>query len=1177
MRAGLRARTIRTGMLTIVAAVVMAVMLVAAPAMAGAAVRAYPDLTGLASSTHPVDTTWYRSRAVSFSWDATSAYTGYSYAIDSSATAPTLDLTRDALTPRFSWGASTTVSPIGMYPPSFDDGVVADFNGDGILDVAQVGMQWLYVFLGNGDGTFTEKPQPPILAPYLSLYWNGREFEGRELVAADFDKDGAMDLALAGASWKADYLVLNGAGDGTFAISGGAASGWLSSRAGETWTVGRSIVAADFDGDTKLDLAMSLETSPGVVAVYPGTDPLGTFGAGTALRVSGTVDVVRDLAAGDLDGDGCPELVGVVGYDSAARIAIWDNTGGALTTLPVLDVPTWRDCSDVEIAEMDGDGAPEIVASSNDNDYYKSGVMIYHGDLATGFTGTGLAPLSYEAINDLKVVDINADGILDVVGLNVFGYGNESAGIEYYLNDGAGGFTGPVRYRAWSNSVRRFGLGDFDGNGLVDFLTLTPPDDPAIGPSTRLVPWLGAAGAQVTAPADGTHYVHVRGVNGGSAGPVADVRVRIDSTGPSVTVTGTTDGAVYLSGSVPAAAFMASDPLWPDSSGVAEVHWGDTGGGGGVVSGARVDLTLPSTPGVYVYWAHGVDAAGNQGAETSFVVTVLGDVAGLVSPTHPDASESYPATTAGFAWTERSAVGYSYQLDQDPNGVPDLVPDRFRSRLTPVLAPVSYPASASAVPPATGDFNRDGRIDIAVADSDGTGVRILLNRGGGFSSSGSDHYYDTGTYPQHIRAADLDGDGALDLVFTNSEPSSIGVMRGNGDGSFRSPVSISQEFDSLHIATGDFDGDGRAEAACANWMSSFVIVDWNGEAFTASYRTLKPGVAGCGSIAAGDLDGDGHLDVVLGTSSGEILIARNDGAGTFAGSSITTQAVSALPYDMELADLGRDGKLDLVINSPRAETFIIMKGDGAGGFGAERVLAATGSGDFALGDLTGDGVLDLAQWVPAEPTAIRTWIGDGSGWFGGPTDTGAASPGWTGITAADLDGDGYGDVAAIDDRSQLEVFRGWDRRSNVTFDGLAPGTYYFHVREVGSRAGARTSTIRINVGDAYGQRVGELLFGANSSALTARARANLKRIAWLAKARGTSTVYVRGYTAYRDRGSVASRTRLSLARAKRAKAYLEARLRAIGYRANVVAIGEGDAPGVTRTRWQDRKAVISLK
>jgi hypothetical protein len=1164
----------------------LAFVALALPAFAFASTMTLPDITGLSSPTHPSDTTWYPTRSVSFSWEATRAFDGYSFAFDGAATAPTLDMTRDGLMPRFSEGASTPVGPTEPWAmPRFGYQAVADFNGDGILDLAEAGGTRLYVLLGKGDGTFETKVQPPSSNPYLFLTGNGYEYESRELVAADFDLDGETDLALVGHSPAAEYLVLKGVGDGTFTISWGAASGWTGDWWTSPWITGRSITTADFDANGTLDLAASLESSPGVVVVYPGNTD-GTFGAGTPLRVSGTItaaDVVRDLATGDLDADGRPELVGVLGGDATARTAIWHNVGGTLTTPSALNVPGAREHSKVEVAEMDGDGAPEIVAASKDSNYFQSGVTIYHGNLAGGFTATGLMPLDHEDWMDLKVVDINADGLLDVVGLNAYAYNSEGrAGVEWYLNDGSGGFTGPFRHRSYDNSVQQFSVGDFDGNGLVDFVVCPPPDSSFAGPGARVVPILASAGVDVVAPSDGTFYFHVRGVSGGTGGAASDLRVRIDTTGPAVSLTGISDGGIYVSGSIPPASIVASDPNMPDASGVAAVHWSTSFGTSGETAGDSVPVSIPTAPGVYIYTAHAVDNAGNQGIEKTFAVTVLGDVLGLASPTHPLATTWYPATTAGFRWDERPGVEYSYQLDRDPNGAPDLVADPFASRGSMLMPPASYPASASIGPLATGDFNGDGKADIAAGENDGTGVRILLNHGDGtFPTGGPDHYYDTGTYPTDIHAVDLDNDKKLDLVFGNgSETSSLGIMRGNGDGTFR-PMEVVglPSSDAVSLAVADYDRDGRLEIACGGWDSTVDIVYWSGTSWALRHVTLPDGAQGIGSIATGDFNGDGRPDLVLGNDASELVVALNEGAGLFPGSAISTEPVSASANELAVADLDRDGRADVVVNAYGSSKLITLDGDGTGAFSGEHVLDISGSADVTLGDFNRDGVLDLARWLPGWPT-MQVFTGDGAGSFTGPVANTAAAQGAYGVASADFDGDGFADVAAADWDGKVEIFRGWDRRSNVTFTGLATGTWYFHVREVGPGAGARVSTIRINIATpvpAKGRSVGAVRFGPNTYRLNAWSKAALRKLAIAIKVRGYKTVTVEGWTAHRDRGSSSFRRRLSAARARSVKAYLDSRFRVLKVKVRVVAVGKGAVPGSRDGTSLDRKVVIWAK
>jgi hypothetical protein len=381
--------------------------------------------------------------------------------------------------------------------------------------------------------------------------------------------------------------------------------------------------------------------------------------------------------------------------------------------------------------------------------------------------------------------------------------------------------------------------------------------------------------------------------------------------------------------------------------------------------------------------------------------------------------------------------------------------------------------------------------------------------------------------------------------------------------------------DVWHVAVADYDRDGRPEIACGGRSDSIDIVYWSGGTWAVRTVALPAGVTGTGSIGAGDFNGDGRPDLVFGSDARELAVALNEGAGVFPGSSISTTPIAGYAMDLEVADLERDGRADVVVNSQKPAKIVVLKGNGAGRFVRELGMDSTQSEDFALGDFNADGAPDLAQWVPEEAT-ICVWPGDGAGFFNAPYYTQANASGDSGFASADFDGDGFADLAASDWDGAVEVFRGWDRSSNVTFTGLAAGTWYFHVREVGTGAGARVSTIRINV-SALGERIRNVHFRSNSSTLTPSTRAALRRLAATIKARGYNTITAEGWTAHRDKGSSSFRRRLSAARARAVKTYLDSRLRVLHAKARVVAVGKGAVPGSRFTTSLDRKVVIWAK
>jgi hypothetical protein len=162
--------------------------------------------------------------------------------------------------------------------------VVADFNGDGIPDLALAGGYYLVVELGNGDGTFTQVPIDAS-STYEAIYGS--------MVVADFNGDGRPDLAVTAVFSPLTILLNNG--DGTFTQG---------STIGTSSTEADTIIPADFTGDGKQDLAVISSNS---VVIYPGNGD-GTFGS--ALSTSYPVEDFADrLYLGDFNGDGITDLL----------------------------------------------------------------------------------------------------------------------------------------------------------------------------------------------------------------------------------------------------------------------------------------------------------------------------------------------------------------------------------------------------------------------------------------------------------------------------------------------------------------------------------------------------------------------------------------------------------------------------------------------------------------------------------------------------------------------------------------------------------------------------------------------------------------------------------------------------------------------------------------------------
>jgi FG-GAP-like repeat/Putative Ig domain len=188
---------------------------------------------------------------------------------------------------------------------------------------------------------------------------------------------------------------------------------------------------------------------------------------------------------------------------------------------------------------------------------------------------------------------------------------------------------------------------------------------------------------------------------------------------------------------------------------------------------------------------------------------------------------------------------------------------------------------ASAYMPAVGDFNGDGKLDIAVTGG-GYGlntvnaVTILLGNGDGTFSLAHNSTFATGSDPGAIVAADFNGDGKLDLVVANQDDSTLTILLGNGDGTFTpatgSPVAVGINPDAL--AAADLNSDGKLDLVVAN-DSSLTILLGNGDGtFTPAAGSPIALGASPYSVAVGDFNSSGRLGIAVATASNVIVLVQ---------------------------------------------------------------------------------------------------------------------------------------------------------------------------------------------------------------------------------------------------------------------------------------------------------------
>ena len=246
----------------------------------------------------------------------------------------------------------------------------------------------------------------------------------------------------------------------------------------------------------------------------------------------------------------------------------------------------------------------------------------------------------------------------------------------------------------------------------------------------------------------------------------------------------------------------------------------------------------------------------------------------------------------------------------------------------------------------------------------------------------------------HI-AADLNGDGRVDLAGSNANAAS--VMLGNGDGTFRPKTDFPIGFQTQALAAGDFNTDGRMDLMVTlnTPQLSLALLTGTGTG-TFNAPTFFPNTSGFDSpaIAATDLNGDGRLDLVVMhniecfiapcTSARSITVLLGNGNGTF--QTPNEVNVGTGPCSMAVVDLNRDGIKDVAIGGGNTELSVLI-GVGNGTFVQQPVVTLVAGGDpfsasndVGVGDLNRDSILDLV--VPlgnGHGNAIL--IGNGNGTF----------------------------------------------------------------------------------------------------------------------------------------------------------------------------------------------------
>jgi hypothetical protein len=805
------------------------------------------------------------------------------------------------------------------------DGLSATVPDDAINEHLAAGTYYLRVAstTAGGQGTYTLTTMlTPATAPFQPIPDQGQPTSA---VAGDFSGDGHLDLAVANIASNT-VSVLLGNGDGTF-------------QPQVTYAVGNSpafITEGDFNGDGHLDLAVAnanyFGSGPGDVSILLGNGD-GTFQPQVTYAVGYQPSA---LAAGDFTGNGRTDLAVANFFDNTVSVMLGNGDG---TFQPARTVASGV-AGPLVAGDFNGDGRLDLAVANAD------GVHMLVGNGDGTFQPAQTVALGISGL--LVAGDFTGDGHVDLAVVN---YNGNS--VSVLLGNGDGTFRPGVTYPAGLNPISIV-AGDFNGDGKLDLAT-------------------GNWG-------DGTVSVLLGNGDGTFQPPV--------SSEPGIAVD-----------SIVAGDFARHGDL---------------------------DLAV---------------------ATVANVTLLLGNGNGTFQP-------QLRAGTAAGASPFSLAAG-----DFTGNGRLDVAVANLSSNNVSVLLgnsdgtfqpQVSYPVGPTPESIVAGDFNSDGRLDLAILNTNEFGgggpgsVSVLLGNGGGtFQPQVA---YSVGAYPGSIVAGDFARNGRLDLVVADAD--GVQILLNNGDGSFQpaktvaagicgtlvagNPLSISGA-----LVTGDFNGDGKLDLAVANAVSHEVsVLLGNGDGtflpattFAAGFTSQSSFFDASEALVAADFNGDGKLDLAVADggspgsgqdAAGGVIVFLGNGDGTFQPGK--EFAAGANPTFLVAGDFNGDGRPDLAVGGLFFSNNVsVLLGNGDGTFQPPQAYPVGGGDDaIATGDFNGDGHLDLATSNFSGTVSVLLSTGDGMIAGTGQLVT---APHDTPLVA-NLTGDGSDGVLIVDGAGNILYRRG---------------------------------------------------------------------------------------------------------------------------------------------------------